>query len=281
MTQTQLEQYIENPSAMNDDVLEELSQLIEEYPFSSTLRMLLVKGLQNKKDISFDKQLKRTAIHVSDRKVLFDFLQETKFEEEGEVGEIEEIEEVKVQKEIEETSVEEKVTEPKKSKAKKEKNLEDQIQTASVGSQYILNVSDELPHVSELVNMSKGKKKKRKKSKKKEKAEPIDFFSFIDGSAEKKVKHNDKKRLKQFIESKEKALKGKKAIYSPEKQAKKSLEENDNLISDTLAKIFVKQKKYDKAIKTYKKLRLNYPEKSVYFAAQIKKVKGLKAKKKK
>lgn len=49
----------------------------------------------------------------------------------------------------------------------------------------------------------------------------------------------------------------------------KEVESEDELFSETLAKIYLKQGLYDKAITTYIKLSLKFPEKSVYFANRI------------
>ena len=48
----------------------------------------------------------------------------------------------------------------------------------------------------------------------------------------------------------------------------------DELITETLAKIYMKQEKYNKAIKAYEILSLKYPKKSSFFANQIKKIKN-------
>ena len=50
------------------------------------------------------------------------------------------------------------------------------------------------------------------------------------------------------------------------------------IMTETLAQIYIEQKKYDKAIEAYQSLSLKYPEKSVYFADQIKKIEELKDK---
>ena len=50
---------------------------------------------------------------------------------------------------------------------------------------------------------------------------------------------------------------------------------SEELMTESLAKILLRQKKYKKAIKAYKILSLKYPEKNVFFAGQIQKIKKL------
>lgn len=56
----------------------------------------------------------------------------------------------------------------------------------------------------------------------------------------------------------------------------KSVSENDELITETLANIYFQQKNYTKAIESFEKLSLKFPEKSIYFASRIKEIEVIK-----
>ncbi len=51
---------------------------------------------------------------------------------------------------------------------------------------------------------------------------------------------------------------------------------DEDLVTETLAMLYYKQKKYDQAIEAFKKLSLKFPEKSVYFATRIEEIEKLK-----
>ena len=57
--------------------------------------------------------------------------------------------------------------------------------------------------------------------------------------------------------------------------APKEIIDDEYFMTETLAKLYLKQKNYEKAIQSYKILILKFPEKNSYFANQIKKIKKL------
>ena len=66
----------------------------------------------------------------------------------------------------------------------------------------------------------------------------------------------------------------------PLPEAEASLRENAMLMTETLANLYIKQGKYDKATQAFEILKLKYPEKNRYFATRILEIKSLKDRKK-
>ena len=64
--------------------------------------------------------------------------------------------------------------------------------------------------------------------------------------------------------------------YKPDLEIIPESKIKDDLITETLAKIYIDQKKYNKAIRAYNILSLKYPKKSSFFADQIERIKNLK-----
>jgi len=78
-----------------------------------------------------------------------------------------------------------------------------------------------------------------------------------------------------FISESKKKERPKKEFFSPNQVAKESIEENNNLMTETLAKVYLEQGHLDKAIMAYEILSLKYPQKSSLFANQIKAIKQI------
>ena len=89
-------------------------------------------------------------------------------------------------------------------------------------------------------------------------------------------RHN-RTSINNFIEHEhEIKIKTNEEFFKPTTAAKKSLHQNNNLITPTLAEVYLKQGHFDKAIKAYEKLILKYPQKSTFFAEKIKLIKNQK-----
>ncbi len=62
---------LENKVQVNRQMIGEVYELIDIFPYFQSAHMLLLKGLQLNADIKFDKQLRKSSIHIADREVLY------------------------------------------------------------------------------------------------------------------------------------------------------------------------------------------------------------------
>ena len=77
-----------------------------------------------------------------------------------------------------------------------------------------------------------------------------------------------------FLAKQQKIIPDKSKINN-EDLSEQSWVNSNELMTETLAKVFIKQKKYVKALEAYKILGLKYPEKNSFFADRIKEIKDL------
>ena len=102
----------------------------------------------------------------------------------------------------------------------------------------------------------------------------LDWFDIIDDDVPKVEKKLD--LIDQFIKNSPKIKFSQETKSDPDVIIEAKIK--DELITETLAKIYVAQKKFNKAIKAYEILSLKYPKKSSFFADQIIDIKKLKSK---
>lgn len=125
---------------------------------------------------------------------------------------------------------------------------------------------------------------KKNSTKKKGNIEALDYLQEIEKKETKDVTDKRKKEqldiITQFIEKEPELSRKNKADSKDQEKveqadlSEKSTSLNDDLISENLAKILIKQGKKEKAIDIYKKLIWKFPQKKAYFATQIENLKA-------
>ena len=263
---------INNPNAINDKQTSSLEKIVEEFPYFQSARALRLKGLYNEESFRYNYELKNTAAHTTDRSILFDFIISDTFtridknQYEQKLAEINEIEvdatELIFKEEkigSRENSLEQSIlTSIKEASLTEETSSDSSIEEKlNIGKPLVFSLTEKYSF-EEWLQLSKIHPIVRGDSTpKEEKTTPID------PEKQKKLALIDK-----FIESNPKIPPIKKDAQ-PNFKLESSSENSQYLMTETLARVYLEQNKYDKAIQAYEILILKYPEKSSFFANRI------------
>ena len=254
MIQQQLYQWIKHPECLNRETLFELRTLLARYPYFQTARLLYLKNLYLLHDITFGEELRRAALYITDRRVLFWLVEGEKYA----------LKNLKQEKQTEENP-----------------GLD---RTLSLIDAFLSSLPEEqekeIPlSVSPVMDYSTYLMQDAPQE------EPADApklkgQDWIDSFLEKSSTEPLLSQPSSVVESEEKPLmveeeeKEKQTLVvgeneAEEEEASTEILDDESYFTETLAKIYVKQQRYSKALEIIRRLNLKYPKKNAYFADQI------------
>lgn len=241
---------ISDPSSISKGQTKGLDQILEDYPFFQSAHFLRLYALKKQRSFRYNDALKKTAAYTTDRELLFSYITNFDFEllAKGSV----------THSEAAEPSQE---TEPSQEGAFSEETASSEQHAVPDQSLEIGRPLDFKPNETysfgEWLQLSQLK--------------PINR-NVSSGQSRKKPKSN-LDLINDFITKRPKIKPALDDTYDD--LAMESSTENEQLMTETLAHVYLEQKKYEKAIAAFTVLSLKYPEKSSFFADQIEAVKKL------
>ena len=287
---------IQNDVPVNRQMIGEVYELIDIFPYFQSAYLLLLKGLYDNADVKFDNQLRKSSMHIGDRTILY-WLLKTKTSPKTEKTEIKKEQGLKLDMGVDsqQTVIEsaknsefmiheiEKDSDDVRLNEKQDSPL---ITTGhpvmiatepdSIESDGVIILSDDSapPIEDKVFFMDPGFTFT-------EHPDLLELDLNEDSSATvpamaltDQTKKIQSELIDRFIIANPRIEPSREKVYVPSEDISKPfVEEAGGLVTETLAKIYVNQGYYSKAMDIYEKLSLKFPEKSSYFAAQIEKVK--------
>ncbi|MEM9887830.1 MAG: hypothetical protein AAF849_18185 [Bacteroidota bacterium] len=278
-------QYLEDASMLYQMNQEELKQLILQYPFNANLRYLLVKKSHQESLQDFDRNLKIAAINSPDRAHLYQVLHGDLVVTEKEVGERLEL------KSLQELDLQ---AESVRFYQSEEARTTDSAPPIENPLPKLASTLDET--MSEILDVSEDSFELMPVEEEIEKHQSIENAEwrteqFVDQDTE----ENDAIATKPVIKIKEglpslmpqKPSRKKRNLYQKPKLfdadrynpqslqiVHKSVEDSEEIATETLAHLLTNQQQFEKAIEVYERLRLLFPEKSDFFASRIEEIRN-------
>lgn len=240
MISANLQNWIQHPETLNKDTLYEFRNLLSRYPYFQSLRLLYLKNLYLLHDITFGAELRKAILYIADRRKLFYLIEGEKYALHPRKKKLLE----EIQTEETELSIDRTLTliDAFLATVPEEISGQTDLDYATDYTAYLLQEGETLETVSEEMPKLRGQE-------------------LIDGFIEKSESELPL-RLRPAEEEKT-------ADVVPLGETDSEADEDDSCFTETLAKIYIKQQRYSKALEIIKKLSLKYPKKNAYFADQI------------
>ena len=258
MNAVQFTSLIKDFDSLSNKELKVFAELIKKFPYFQLPYLYYAKLLQQKDASAFTSFLPKCAIRTFDRKLLHDWMERplVKTTDDAKKKKITDAQSKDTEQKIIPALAKEKVTpiplQPKQSKPKVQvKNTNALLDSTKPSTS---NPSRELLFSDWVRRFEKSPSDSNKIEEKKPPSKDFVIDTFL--ASNQKIKTQKKERNEVDL-------------------SKESLATDQELMTETLAKVLVQQKKYVKAIKAYSILSLKYPEKNSFFVARIEKIKQL------
>ena len=268
-----------NPQPYNQGTHKALQKLIKKYPYFQSARALELKYLKNTESYLYNDDLKITAAYTTDRNILFEYITSNDFFQNKIAKEIIRHNKQTLQIEVIAENISEQIS----------LELEEELKAERKKAETILNPDLFQPKHNEKSVKEEEEILKLNKPLPFSKQDKHSFTEWLKLTSVKPIVRNNKPEpknkekehkfdlIEQFIRQKPKLPIPDKASNSQKNinLAAPYTQVSNTLMTETLAKVYVQQKKYSKAIQAYKILILKNPEKSGYFADQIRAIEKL------
>ena len=269
---------INKPDTINSAYTDALGNILNEFPYFQSARALRLKGLFNQNSFKYNYALKVTAAHTTDRSILFDFITSEHFDTlQNDLYDKKNLELMNME------VVDSEIVHPKTILEQQQKALELSILTsikeATNNNDTISeNKSESVIELGKPIDFTPNEKHSFQEWLQLSRTQPIDrsiennsktFEDSMEEERKKKAALIDK-----FIETNPKIAQIKPGT-APAPQFELNSSDNTHLMTETLARVYLEQKKYQKAIQAYEILILKYPEKSSFFADHISEIRNL------
>lgn len=271
---------LNKPDTITEQETLDLSLLLDRFPYLQSARALQLKGLYNHNSFKYNFALKVTAAHTTDRAALFEFITATSF------NSFQKVLLTKSELDIMNINVvDSEVIEGEKQLQLKEQSIEQSILTSiAVATSSNVEAEEviEKLQIGEPLDFTPNEKHSFQEWLQLSKINPIDRDdepveeNVPEEYSEEELEEKKKKAslIDRFIKTSPKISPVKNGA-APIIQIDINKDEHSYLMTETLAKVYLEQKKYQKAIQAYDILILKYPEKSSFFADRISDIKIL------